>query len=363
VPESPSDTALPAPISPSDPPPEPSAPPGRPAAAGLGRLVSGSLRVLESRPFKLGFVLLMAALGGYAVVSQWKQVSANVTDLGAGAIVQALALVCGSWLASMLVWRLLLAASGSRVPLRGAAHIYFVGQLGKYVPGSVWPVLAQMELGRAYRVPRERSATSAVLAMAVNLTSALLVTLVAVPFLGGSAVSGYWWAFLCVPVLLAFLHPRVLNPVIGRVLRAARRTEPQTPLSGRAICAAVALNTAGWVLAGAQIWLLAVRLGAPVGRTFPVAVGAFAFAWAVGFLIVFAPAGAGVRELILVATLTPVLHSAGAATVVALASRLITVLADLLCAAVAAFVGRRGARPGTAGGPESADSPAGRTAA
>jgi hypothetical protein len=38
----------------------------------------------------------------------------------------------------------------------GTARILFLGQLGKYLPGSVWPVLAQMELGKTYRVPRHR---------------------------------------------------------------------------------------------------------------------------------------------------------------------------------------------------------------
>ena len=32
----------------------------------------------------------------------------------------------------------LLAGFGSRPPLRGASQVFFVGQLGKYLPGSVW---------------------------------------------------------------------------------------------------------------------------------------------------------------------------------------------------------------------------------
>jgi len=54
---------------------------------------------------------------------------------------------------------------------------------------------------------------------------------------------------------------------------------------------------------------------------------------------VFAPAGAGVREVILVATLSPVL-SVGKATVVALVSRLITTVADLVSAGLAGWLGR-----------------------
>jgi glycosyltransferase 2 family protein len=324
-------------ISPADPAPEPGA---GPEPTGLRRVAAGTLRAVGSRGFKAAFVLVAAGLGAYAVISQWAQFKSGVADLGVATILEALASVLLAWFFNMLVWRVLLTASGSRLPMRGAARVFFVGQLGKYVPGSVWSVLAQMELGRAYKVPRERSGTVAVLTMVVSLAVALLVTLVSLPFLGGRATAGYAWAFLFVPVLLACLHPRVLNPAIDRLLRTARRPAPEQPLRGPAVAAAMGLGLAAWLLSGVHIWLIAVRLGAPAGHTLPLAIGIFAFAWSVGFLIVFAPAGAGVREVILIAALTPVLHSAGLATVVALVSRLVTVLADLIAAGVAAWVGR-----------------------
>jgi hypothetical protein len=42
-----------------------------------------------------------------------------------------------------MVWQTILADLGSRLRLTVAARIFFVGQLGKYLPGSVWPVVMQ----------------------------------------------------------------------------------------------------------------------------------------------------------------------------------------------------------------------------
>ena len=100
---------------------------------------------------------------------------------------------------------------------------------------------------------------------------------------------------------------------------------------------------ASWLLYGTQVWLLAVRLGAPEGRAVLLAVGGYAFAWCVGFLIVLAPAGAGVREVLLVALLAPVVGTAGA-TAVALVSRVVMTVGDLVMAGVAAVAGRRAER-------------------
>jgi uncharacterized membrane protein YbhN (UPF0104 family) len=93
-----------------------------------------------------------------------------------------------------------------------------------------------------------------------------------------------------------------------------------------------------------QIWLLADRLGAHGDAAVLRAVGGFALAWSAGFLAVLVPAGAGVREVVLVAVLVPVTGAVGAIAV-ALASRMLTTAGDLLAASAAAgYSWRRSSR-------------------
>jgi uncharacterized membrane protein YbhN (UPF0104 family) len=291
-------------------------------------------RLLTGRAVRWGFVAVAVALGGWAVAKQWSAVRTALADIGPLAIVGALVAVLIAMLASMQVWRVLLAALGSALPVRAAARVVFVGQLGKYVPGSVWPVLAQMELATAHQVPRSRSATASVLTMLVSLLGGLLTALATLPFVAGA--TPYRWAFLAAPVLLAALHPKVLNPILATLLRLAKRPALERPLTGRAVTVALGWSLASWVLYGLQIWLLASRLGVADGRVALLAAGGFAFAWSVGFLVVFAPAGAGVREVLLVALLGPVLGTGGA-TAIALVSRVLMTVGDLATAAVSAW--------------------------
>ena len=290
-------------------------------------------RVLTGRPVRWGFGATAVAIGGYAVAREWTDVRAALASIGALMIAAALVSVLIAMFAAMQVWRVLLAALGSPLPIRVAARIMFVGQLGKYVPGSVWPVLAQMELGNTHRVPRHHSASASVLAMLVCMFSGLLTALVTLPFFARS--TPYLWALLAVPGLLACLHPKVLNSALGRLFRLTRRPPLEQPLTARAITISLAWSFGSWIFYGLQIWLLATRLGAPRGQAALLALGGFAFAWSVGFLAVFAPAGAGVREVVLVALLGPVI-GVGAGTAVALVSRALTTIGDLLAAAAAA---------------------------
>jgi uncharacterized membrane protein YbhN (UPF0104 family) len=299
-------------------------------------------RILTGRPVRWGFAAAAVALGGYAVASEWTSVRAALASIGALTVAGAMVSVLIAMFAAMQVWRVLLAALGSPLPIRIGARIMFVGQLGKYLPGSVWPVLAQMELGTAHRVPRRNSASASVLTMLVSMLGGLLTALVTLPFAAG--LTSYRWAFLAAPALLACLHPKVLNSVLGRLFRLTRRPPLEQPLTARAIATSLAWSFVSWIFYGLQIWLLATRLGAPRGTAALLALGGFAFAWTVGFLAVFAPAGAGVREVLLVALLGPVI-GVGAGTAVALVSRALTTIGDLLAAAVAVIYFRR-TRPG-----------------
>ena len=298
------------------------------------------MHAIESRLFKLLFVLAMVGLGIYAVAGQWTDFKNGIDQLGIVAALEALAFVAGGLLLTMQVWRSLLSAAGSKLPVRAASRIFFIGQLGKYVPGSVWPVLAQMELGRTYKVPRQRSATTAMLSMMIGLTSGLLATLIGLPFMGGDSASTYWWAFLFIPPLLVCLHPKVLNPVIAFGLGLMRKPAPETPLTGRVIGTAITVNLASWICNGLQIWVMAARFGVHGDGAILASVGAYALAWCVGFLIVFAPAGAGVREAILIVELTALGLHHGPAVAIALVSRGVTMLGDLGGAGVAALLGR-----------------------
>jgi glycosyltransferase 2 family protein len=307
-----------------------------PAAPRRGLAAIG--RAVASRPVRWAFVLAAVGLAGYAIARDWTQITAALGRLGFLSVVAALVSVVIAQVFTALMWRTLLSSLGSPLPVGAAARILFIGQLGKYLPGSIWPVLAQMELGKAHKVPRSRSASASVLVMLLTLIVGLLIALVTLPFAAGPMP--YRWALLITPVLLVMLHPKVLNNIIARLLKLARQAPLEAPLTGRALSRALGWAVGVWICYGLQIWILATRLGAPAGKTALIALGGFAFAWSVGFVIVFAPAGAGVRDVLLLLMLRPVLSTADA-TAVVLVSRVLLTAGDLLTAAAATRLGRR----------------------
>jgi hypothetical protein len=286
--------------------------------------------------------VLAGVLGAlaWALAAQWGAVRPLLAQLSAASLAGALAAVLAGILATFLCWREILAGLGGRLPLVAGARVFFLGQLGKYLPGSLWPVLAQMELGRDHQVPERASGSAVGVFLLVLVGTGLAVAAATAPLLGPDAVHTYGWLLAVLPLALLAIVPGVLNRLLALALRLARRPSLPAPLS-----AAVVLRAAGWALVswlayGVHVWVLAVQLVPADPVLLARATGAFAAAWCAGFLLLVVPAGAGVREAALVVLLSPAM-TRPEATVVAVVSRLLFVLGDLGWAAVGLLGPRR----------------------
>ena len=307
----------------------------------LARL-AGLARLRESPWLRAGLLVVAAGLAVYGLASQWAQVHAALSRLAALDVGAAVLCVVAGLGCMMMAWRALLTDLGSRLALPAAVRVMFVGQLAKYVPGAVWAVAAQVELARDYRVPRRRSATASLVGMAITLVVALIAAGVTLPLVSANAARHYWWVLALIPLAVACLYPAVIKFGLDLVLKVARRPPLERAISLPGMARALAWAALGWLCYGAHAWFL-IREFAPRGaHVLALALGGYALAWAVGFLIIFFPGGIGPREVALVAVLAPVMP-AGSALVVALASRVVMTAGDLIWAGIGLLIGR--ARP------------------
>lgn len=282
------------------------------------------------------FVLLALACAWWGFRGRWSEIGEALAGTAplrlAGAVVlAALGLALTGWL-----WRMLLRGVGSDVGAREAAAVFFVGQLGKYVPGSVWSVAAQAHLGRRHDVPARSSLAASAVFLLLHTATGLL--------LGGALLvaSGPGQVPVAYAVVGAGVGCIALAPPLVRRI-ADRLAGRPTRFGVAELVTTTALMAAVWLLYGGSSLLLV-----PAGPGTPGLVGttaAFALAHALGVLVVLAPAGVGAREGVLVALLAPALGVPGAAAV-ALLSRLVHALADFAVAGVAAGAARAARRTG-----------------
>ncbi|MGZ6769649.1 MAG: lysylphosphatidylglycerol synthase domain-containing protein [Mycobacteriaceae bacterium] len=299
---------------------------------------------------RIAVVLAISAAVTIAIHSQWSDVRRTFSQLSWLSLTGSMLLVVLGMGAAVRAWQHVLAELDRPIRAVDAGRCYLVGQLGKYLPGSVWAFVLQMELARRADVPRATGFVAVLVTVGLSTASALVVGLLGLPALFSYSALVAWVVVAAVPVALVCSYPPVLTRLVNLALRILRRSPLPRRLTFRGVAPALGWCAVSWVLYGISLWLLASDQSIPGAGGLVKCVGALALAMTAGVLAVVAPSGIGVREAVVVAALTPYMDP-GIALGLALASRLVFTVAEVVLgvgAAVSGAVALRAAqRPDT----------------
>ena len=296
----------------------------------------------------LGGVIVTATVVflGLAIARQWEELSRydwdiSIFPLVASVLVLVAAFVWGGW-----VWKFLLRRLGVDAPFLPLTRLWFLSSLARYVPGKVWQFVGAAQLGSRIGIQPVPLVTSMLLqtgfvmvaGAAVAVPGLLLADLPSAPLLVGALVAVIGAAVLAV-------HPAFLNRALGLASRLVPGDVVRWEGSWGHGLALLGLHTLSWIVQGGAFVVFAFAiLDLPPGAA-PVLVAANALAMVAGMLVFPVPAGLGAREAVLALLLAPY-APLGAAALVAVASRLWIIAAELAgAAALVALPGGSTRRP------------------
>ena len=256
----------------------------------------------------------------------WDEVSNSLADARPGWVLAAFVVAAVAMTAIAVPWRTVLRVLGGELPLSEVIARYYVGEIGKYLPGGLWPVVGRGELAARGGVPRTAAYGSVALSLALLYLAAMFVVLVSVPFMiaaGGSL--RYLWVLVVLPMGLAVLHHSVLERVRATASRLTGREINLVIPAWRDSLTILVSYIPSWLFVGTATWLVSRGLGADAGWVdiAPAAVQS----WVVGFVLIPVPGGVGVREAAFLAAASSTLEP-GVAAAVALVARVLFVVVD-----------------------------------
>lgn len=271
------------------------------------------------------FALVAVAFCVVTLIDQWSRVSAAIRRADVGLLGLGLLLSAIAMIGLGLLWWSCLRQAGHAIRPVVVLAWNFGGELGKYLPGSVWSVLGRGELAaRSGAVGRRNAylttlAAYAVMTLAASFACGLLGPAAAID----GATSAYWVLVLLVPICLVSGMPGVLRPAAAATARLTRGRITWTPPTRSQLVRLILCAVPTWLLVGAAAVAVTAALNLHQ-RPMQVALAAVV-AWIVGFLAVPVPAGAGVREVLFIAICG---LDAGPATAVAAIARILLIVVD-----------------------------------
>lgn len=293
-----------------------------------------STRRLAQSSVLVGAVIAVACTWfvGHALVDQWAEASDALADASLAWVALGVVLAAVGMTAIAVPWRHVLRLVGEDVDLRRIVGWYYVGEIGKYLPGGLWPIVGRGELAVRGGVDRSVAYSSVALSLGMLYLADLFVVLALVPFVllaADGSGTGPLWVLALLPLGVVGLHHGVLDRARGVVERLLRRpVEVPIPPWGRSVATLIRYVPSWLAIGGATLCIARAvdPTASPVRIVF-----AACLSWVIGFVVVPVPGGVGVREAAFVAAsaLDP-----GIAAVVAVVARLCFVAVDAAGAAL-----------------------------
>ena len=237
-----------------------------------------------------------------------------------------------------VIWRTVLDSFGYRIRFRTAWAIYFVGNLGRYIPGKVWTVAGVAYMGNKVGIPPVITGTAAVCAQAYAILSSFVFFILFFIFMNTTffKASFLWAVPLPVIPILIFMAPRNLERLLNSILIRLGKEEVTILLSVGTAVKITLLYLCSWFVFGYAFWLFVSSIAGSDTFSLLYLTGVYAVSYVTGYLALFAPGGIGVREGIMSIFLTGAI-SPGVAAVVAILSRLMVTAVELLCVGLVLF--------------------------
>lgn len=242
-------------------------------------------------------VVLLAAVGAYIYAKRGDYVHVlRDTTPDWGRVLQSSLLVLIAYVVLIQTWRQTVNAWGERLDLLSATRIWFVSNLGKYLPGKVWTIAAMGTLAQEEGVSPVAAVGSSLVVQLVNIVTGFGVFV----FTGARAMEVSGAAIAAVVVLAGAIAaaPWLLPYAARFASRVSGRPFAEPHLPPSAIWWAAAGTTLAWVFYGIAFEAFAVALApTEVHGSIPAWTAVFVGSYVLGFLAVFAPGGIGVREV------------------------------------------------------------------
>jgi hypothetical protein len=272
---------------------------------------------LNWRRWLHGLGSLLAVFGvGFVVLrfhEYWGQLDSSLWSLPRVFQLLGLSIVYGAGnLLLALAWRHLLLHLGAGAEPRATTRIYGVSQLARYLPGNIFHLAGRQALGMAAGMSAGILAKSTLWELGLIVFAGTLFSALVLP--------AFWPATNAVVALLLWSSAVI---TAGLVLSKYLGSQVRTAFLLQTLFLALS--------AGVFVLLLAFLggIGANPASLWPLAGGAYIVAWLIGLVTPGAPAGVGIREMVLLFLLGHAIPETVLLPAVVL-SRLVTVAGDVV---------------------------------
>ncbi len=267
----------------------------------------------------------------------WDELSANMGNLDISLLIISFLFLLIFYLFHTFVWIQILKRQGHSISFKEAFKIRSLSEIGKYTPGKVWHIIGRTYLSSKLKIPKITTLTSMVIETLLMLISAgFFVVFFSLNSQDPKTILIFMLTILGLLIIRTKYFEKVLNKLLKKVKKITN--EIKINISLKFTLFLLIFYLIGWLIIGHSLFFIIKSIYPQIAYSLIFIIsGIFAASWALGYISFLTPGGLGVREGIMVLLLYPYLPNA-LATIVPIIIRLLTILTELVLAAISSKI-------------------------
>lgn len=204
-------------------------------------------------------------------------------------------------------WTNMINELGESIRFSKAFWIISTSQIAKYVPGGIWYTLGRVYLCKMEKMKGEIVFLSVVVETCLLMLTNMVIFLVSINFISDASILNPLLSVAIIFVLLIILYPPLLNRLVNFALKILKRPKMKLEIKYLQMLKLSIYFLISWLAQIMGFYFL-------INSIYPIALSkifnlsaVYTLSWITGFIVLFAPAGLGVREATMSLLLSPIL--------------------------------------------------------
>lgn len=282
---------------------------------------------------------------GKNLVENWSSIPFDQLRFNAVLLVISFIALVAHFLSYAKSWQELMRALGSSISFAQSTWMIATTQIAKYVPGRIWYMVGRVYVGKKEKIQSESLAVSMVLETCLLLITSSIIFLISSMLSGTCKVGNILASLILLIIAIIIINPRVLNWITNFVLRILKRPGVKITPSYTQMLKLSIYYFGLWIAQIVGLYFLVNSIYQfPISSIFTLA-GAHTLSWIIGFVVLFAPSGLGVREGVMTVLLSSILPTP-LAIAVSFISRIWMTVFEIVVFFVGLLVKKMSARSG-----------------
>jgi len=210
-----------------------------------------------------------------------------------------------------------------------AIKIKATAEFGKYIPGKLWGYGWLLIMYSQQAKDKKRIIYSSYLEIICSVLGAILLFLLSLIFIDNILLNQYKLFIFGLCIIFCFsIHPKLLVFITNFVLKLLKKELFKIEITFTDVLTIVSLYSLNWFLFGFSFYLFINSFYSISINSFFYVLDSFILSSLAGFIALFAPAGLGVREGVLILAFKQIMP-ASIAGIISVASRLWLTLGEI----------------------------------